>query len=203
MRAIAILLLAITIGAAEVEPAPKLDRVTLSNGGVVIGSITEDADGYAVLVGGGKMHLARDAVKGIEKGVADVPADGVAQPSTQSDRKIKKPAPNKPFANEAQYRAAIEAFCDSAIKIAEPMLATLTPREEIKDSDTVGDRKAKDARNQKRAVLEQLQIRVRELKEGRTNKVPYLLISKRAGDVMEHVIIIDQELYGTGADRAR
>ncbi len=80
MRHLFVLLLTVSLFSAEADHAPKLDRITLASGGVLVGAIAEDGNGYVVRFNGGQMRLLRDAVKSIERGVEDSPVTKEKKP---------------------------------------------------------------------------------------------------------------------------
>lgn len=98
MRAIAILL-AVSIASAADAP-PKLDRINLSNGRALVGTITsETSDLYMVTLPGGNggvMQIAKGRVVSVERGVEDAPVVRIASAPTQAEIDAAKAVRQQP-----------------------------------------------------------------------------------------------------------
>jgi hypothetical protein len=102
MRAITILL-AVSIASAADAP-PKLDRINLSNGRALVGTIaSETNDLYMVTLPGGNggvMQVAKSRVVSVERGAEDAPVVQLASAPTQAEMDAAKAIRQQPKADK-------------------------------------------------------------------------------------------------------
>lgn len=99
MRAIAVLL-AVSFAAAADEQ-PKMDRINLTNGRALVGTITNETDTvYMVTLPGGSggvMQIAKSRVVSIDRGAEDAPSVQAVSAPTQAEmdaaKAIRQPKP--------------------------------------------------------------------------------------------------------------
>lgn len=193
MRYLLALFLTASLFSADAE-APKLDRITLTTGGVMVGAIaSETDDAYTIkMPNGGTLTVRKDQVKGVEKGVEEPEERKTSAAPVESKRTISERSGAVPV--DQAYRSIIDKHCDATLKLADEMMKAMPQLEEIKGSDSVDKMREKNKRNAKLRNYEQLQIRIRLVKEGREQKVPYLVLNQRIYEVMECVIVCEQDI---------
>lgn len=83
MRTILATLAAFALFAADEAPAPKLDRIILTNGRALAGTIESEADDHYMIKlaagGGGALLIKKDRVESVVRGVEDMPKPTIAK----------------------------------------------------------------------------------------------------------------------------
>lgn len=115
MRAVA-MLVAVSIAAAAAEPA-KLDRINLSNGRSLVGTIASETDGSYIIAlaggAGGSIQVAKSRVISVDRAVEDLPAPTVP---VEEQQPIARTAPSSIASAAVERETTRRALRDDARK---------------------------------------------------------------------------------------
>lgn len=178
MRTILATLAAFALFAADEAPAPKLDRIILTNGRALAGTIESEADDHYMIKlaagGGGALLIKKDRVESVVRGVEEMPKP--TDPAVSTGAEIKPPTspktghgkPAPPTVGDLNKELATSVYAAAVSAVSK------APKMEVgSDSETVAQARDREERNRKWNSHRMLERMLPALKWGADPKSGY------------------------------